>query len=132
MFQLTLEPPSLSALNMIRVFSSPVAAIAHIVKTMLSSAGLYAEIRNEDRTQLAGGIPVDHCLVEVWVQKTDEDTALKLIEEIFGDASSGQLSIVEDDIHLGALSTSHEWTCQRCKSLNPPNFELCWSCNTAR
>lgn len=116
---------------MIRVFSTPVSPIAHIVKGALEAEGIPAEVRNEGQMQLAGGLPVDQCLAEVWVEEHAARRAARVVESLLSTNQDGALSVVVDGPE-GRLSSAPEWSCRDCGEGNPVGFELCWSCQRER
>jgi hypothetical protein len=116
---------------MIRVFSAPIPAQAHIVRGALEAAGIPAEVRGEARTPLAGGLPVDACFAEVWVGDDAAAAALELIAELAPGQSSGALSLADAPTG-GELSPAGEWRCARCGETSPATFETCWQCQTPR
>lgn len=116
---------------MIRVFSAPVAAQAHIVRGALEVQGIGAEVRGEARAPLAGGLPVDQCFAEVWVLEPDAAAAMRVVATFAPAGGTGELSIAEG-LCGGELSEAPEWTCGQCGESSPPNFERCWSCGQDR
>lgn len=115
---------------MIRVYSSPLVPQAHIVRGALEVEGVRAEVRGEARTPLAGALPLEATLAEVWVEEADLPVARTVIDRLLPRGrNDGWLSLVPEtggDLGLTA------WRCPRCSEENPAEFELCWSCETDR
>lgn len=115
----------------VRIYSAPVPAQAHILRGALEAAGIPAEVRGDQRTTLAGGLPVDACFAEVWVHARDLDASERILQEMLPTGGpSGALSIADAAPEGGELGLSAEWRCAGCGEDNPPSFELCWSCQT--
>lgn len=117
--------------RMVRVFSAPILAQAHIVRGALEAAGIGAEVRGAERTSLAGGLPIDACFAEVWVAEPEAPDAIEVVETLAPGRGSGALSLVEE-LSGGELSLSRDWRCARCGETSPSTFEVCWSCQAAR
>ena len=113
---------------MIRVFSAPVAVQAHIVRGALEAEGISAEVRGEERTSLAGGLPLDACYAEVWVPDRLAGAASEVVARLTSSHHVGGLSLVTDETSGGGeLSLCGDWLCA-CGESNPRSFELCWAC----
>jgi Putative prokaryotic signal transducing protein len=81
---------------------------------LLAARGVRARIFNANASSLAGELPIEASLPQVWVEKPDDaPRARALIEEFVRSTSSGP-SII----------------CPKCGEENPPSFDLCWSCGT--
>ncbi|MEO1227353.1 MAG: DUF2007 domain-containing protein [Myxococcota bacterium] len=111
---------------MIRIYSSPTVALAHIVRDVLLGDGISAEVRNEHAISLAGGIPLDQCLAEVWVMPEQAERAAAVVERMMPSHGRGALSLARDG-RGGELSEARPWRCA-CGEESPAHFELCWSC----
>lgn len=92
-----------------RVHASLTPFWAHFFRSILGAEGIDAEIRQEEMVGLAGALPVDICLVEVWVKQADEARARTLLE--------------------GQPNGTLEQRCKDCGETNPPGFEICWKCD---
>lgn len=133
---------------MIRVFSAPIPATAHIVRGALEAEGIAAEVR----ALLGGGVPIDTSFAEVWVPDGEVGRALRVVERLVSRSREGGLSLVPEANVGGevsavegptvvtggpdALEPEREgrapWRCPRCKEECPPTFELCWACGADR
>ncbi len=82
---------------------------AHFMRSILVAEGIDAVVRQEALAGLGGVLPLDHCLVEVWVPERDAARA----EELLSAQNSG----------------APERQCRECGEANPPGFEICWSCD---
>ena len=59
---------------------------AHFYRTILVAEGIDAVVKREALAGLGGLLPIDHCLVEVWVPVADEaDLVLGVVHEELGD-----------------------------------------------
>jgi hypothetical protein len=71
-------------------------------------------IFNANASSLAGELPIDAALPQVWVENpADADRARALIDEFLRSSSNGPAV-----------------KCPKCGEENPPAFDLCWSCGT--
>lgn len=116
---------------MIRVYSSPTVALAQIIRDALVRVGVAAEVRNENAISLAGGLPLDQCLAEVWVAEADASQAADVVEQMMPSRGRGALSLAGGPSG-GELSAPPDWRCSACGEESPAHFEVCWSCESAR
>lgn len=93
----------------VRVHRSLTPFEAHFMRTILVAEGIDAVVRQEALAGLGGVLPIDHCLVEVWVPVQDQARAEQLL--------SAQ-----------SAAGSPEHQCRECGEANPPGFEICWKC----
>jgi len=79
---------------------------------LLAYHGVRARILNANASSLAGELPIESSLPQVWVDK-DEDAprARALIEA-----------------HVTARPGGPPRNCPACGEENPASFDLCWSC----
>ena len=79
---------------------------------MLADRGVRARIFNANASSLAGELPIEASLPQVWVENpTDAERARGLIDE-----------------YLRSSVTGPAVACPKCGEENPPSFDLCWSC----
>lgn len=117
---------------MIRIFSTPVTAIAHILRDALAVDGIDAKVR-DGNMHLAGGLPLDACLAEVWVRPEDEARAMTTLGRLVPTHAAGGLSLASDGAEGGEVSlVEPEWACPSCGAKVPQDFDVCWSCQTER
>jgi len=98
-----------------KVFSSPELSNAAIVRDLLVSNGISANLLNENAagTMVVGAGIV---LAEVWVNdEKNVSSAQKLIRDYQSDESN-----------------KSDWLCQSCHEENPGSFSICWSCGGER
>lgn len=97
-----------------RVVQAPNLMIATLWSDMLTQAGLPATVQRAFASGIAGEIPPDQALPEVWV---DEDghhaSALQLVRELQ---------------HL----PERRWACPGCGEVVEGPFEQCWACGALR
>lgn len=82
---------------------------AHFYRTILVAEGIDAVVKREALAGLGGVLPLDHCLVEVWVPVADEARAAALLD--------------------ARAPPGAELRCRECGELSPPGFEICWQCD---
>jgi hypothetical protein len=98
-----------------QVYSSQDSTQVGYYKSILDEAGIPSFIRNENSNnpEVSGaGFWPALCVTE----DAYYDEAIRLLK-------SRQVS---------DAARVDEWKCPTCSEINPPNFELCWNCNTLR
>jgi hypothetical protein len=71
-------------------------------------------IFNANAASIAGELPIDASLPQLWVERPiDADRAREMIASYF------QTRVVGPPV-----------PCKRCGEENPASFELCWACGT--
>ncbi len=85
---------------------------AHLLLDFLADHGIRARIFNANASSLAGELPIDAALPQLWVDDAAHaPRARELIEEFTrGSASTVVLK------------------CPACGEDNPASFDLCWAC----
>lgn len=85
---------------------------AHLLVHLLAHHGVRARIFNANASSLAGELPIDASLPQVWVDDpADAQRARALIEE-----------------YLRPKAALPPVKCPACGEENPGSFDLCWSC----
>lgn len=95
-----------------KIYSAATLPDAHLVRALLTHAGIEARVFNENAQGGLGEIPFTHAWPEVWI--VDE-----------GAAARAQELIRQFESQDGS---SPEIKCPRCEEANPGNFQVCWSC----
>ncbi|MFO1328004.1 MAG: DUF2007 domain-containing protein [Rubrivivax sp.] len=96
-----------------RVLQAPNLALATLWADQLRGAGIAASVQRAYSAGIAGQLPPDQCLPEVWV--ADDDTAPAAAELL----RSWQ-----------RLPHRH-WACPGCHEIIDGPFETCWNCGHA-
>ena len=93
-----------------RLLQAPNLALATLWTDQLISAGIDATVQRAYASGIAGEIPPDQALPEVWVVEASEHArALQLLHEL--------------------LHQPHRrWLCKSCGELVEGPFEQCWNC----
>lgn len=86
------------------------------MRNVLEQYGIEAQIRNANLFSVAGELPINECMPEVWVKPLDERRAEQIIRE---------LELAED-------GSEPDWCCPGCGENNAGNFAICWRCQYAR
>jgi len=103
----------LEPLLMKKVLTAPNLALATLWADQLCSAGIGTSVQRAYASGIAGQIPVDQALPEVWVDDAeDRDRALALL-----DAWQRLPHLV--------------WACKSCHEIVEGPFEQCWNCGAA-
>ena len=95
-----------------RLFSSPDAAEAGLLKNILQKAGIRCVENNEE---MATTIPTLPFQAELWVEDENFDDATSLMAEWHNPTATGA-----------------PWVCSRCGEKLEPQFTKCWKCGTRR
>lgn len=97
------------------VFATYTAAEAHLVKGLLESEGITAEVRDEMLAGILGDIPLLQTRPSVWVREDDFARADKIVREF-------QRERVE---------AGEAWRCA-CGETLGAQFTACWRCSRSR
>lgn len=96
-----------------RLTSAPNLALATLWADMLNSAGVATTVERAFASGMAGGVPVDQTLPELWVVDDDRlEAARTLLREL-------------------RHPRSQHWACPGCGEIIEGPFEECWNCGTA-
>lgn len=95
-----------------RVVQAPNLAIATVWCDLLVHAGIDANVQRAYTSSIAGEIPPDQALPEVWVLDDDQlEPARRLLDEL--------------------RRTPHrQWVCRQCHERIDGPFEQCWNCGS--
>ncbi|HEX7888516.1 MAG TPA: DUF2007 domain-containing protein [Ramlibacter sp.] len=95
-----------------RIAKAPNAAIAALWADLLHEAGIHASVQRQFLSSVAGEIPPDQCLPEIWVTHDEQaDAARTLLRQ------------------LQSLP-QRRWVCA-CGEVVEGGFESCWNCGRA-
>lgn len=98
---------------MTRIYSTPNAPVAHLVRHALDADGIDAEVRGENRAAFVGEIPPIEAWVEVWVADADAAEADRIAREFTAEVPEGE-----------------PWACACGESVDAV-FATCWACGAA-
>ncbi len=101
------------------VFEARDSMEAHLVRGLLESHGLGAEVRGETLAGDAGELPFVEVWPTVWIHEDDRDLEARSIIAESGRASSGQ-------------APDAGWSCRKCGERVEPQFTACWACGNDR
>jgi hypothetical protein len=97
-----------------RLQQAPNLALATLWADMLTSAGLPATVQRVYASGIAGELPPDQALPEIWLHNDSEfESARALLHELQ---------------HL----PHRRWACRGCGELVEGPFEQCWNCGRLR
>lgn len=88
---------------------------AQLLADMLRHAGIAARILNANAASVAGELPIEASLPQVWV---DDAAHEQRARELIADYLRRR--------HLGPPRR-----CRKCGEENPSSFEICWACGAA-
>lgn len=94
-----------------KVHAAATLAEAHLLVDLLADRGIRARIFNANAASLAGELPIDAALPQVWV----DDPA----------HAERARAVIDDFARSPAQPTRR---CPGCREDNPGSFDLCWSC----
>ncbi|HXZ47617.1 MAG TPA: DUF2007 domain-containing protein [Usitatibacter sp.] len=84
---------------------------AHLLLDLLAQRGIRARVFNANASSLAGELPIEASLPQVWVDDArDAARARKLIDEYLRSGTGAPVK------------------CPACGEENPSSFDLCWAC----
>jgi len=84
----------------------------HLLRQLLAMHGIKAHIFNEHMQSVAGEVPLDAALPQLWLDdELDRVRALALLRE-----------------HEVSRQRTGSHYCRQCREENPASFELCWHC----
>ena len=95
-----------------RLAQAPNVAIAVLWADTLCQAGIAATVQRQYLSSVAGELPPDQCLPEIWVTRDEDEAAARIL--------LNQLQ------HM----PQRRWTCA-CGELVEGGFESCWNCGRA-
>ncbi|HUP29196.1 MAG TPA: DUF2007 domain-containing protein [Usitatibacter sp.] len=95
-----------------RVYTAANLPEAHLLLDRLAEHGIRARVFNANASSLAGELPIDASLPQLWV---DVDSHAQRAREVI-------------DAYLRAGTGGPPRTCIACGEENPPAFDLCWNC----
>lgn len=94
-----------------RVDSARDVGNATLLKSALEQVDIEAWLRGEHLPSIAGELPLNEAMVEVWVHTADAERARTVLKALHDTKVEGPPLV-----------------CPRCSEESPPNFELCWNC----
>jgi hypothetical protein len=84
---------------------------AHLLVDLLADRGIRARVLNANASSVAGELPIDQAMPQVWVDDAaDAERARAVINE-FSRTPPGPMR-----------------KCPACGEENPGSFDLCWAC----
>jgi rubrerythrin len=96
-----------------RLIQAPNVALATLWTDMLCQAGIDATVQRAYASGIAGEIPPDQALPEVWVLDDDE------------------LEHARTLLHALRHLPHRHWCCRACGEMVEGPFEQCWNCGAA-
>lgn len=96
--------------RMKKLLQAPNLAIATLWADMLVGVGIGATVQRAYASGIAGEIPVDQSLPEVWVQDAE------------------QLGRAKTLLHDWQHAPHRRWACPGCQEIIDGPFEQCWNC----
>ena len=99
--------------TMKRVLKAPNLALATLWADMLSGVDIAATVQRAWTGSIAGELPPDQCLPEVWVQDASRCEEARQL------------------LHRWQHAPHRHWVCSRCQESVDGPFEQCWNCGAA-
>ncbi len=96
-----------------RVHAAANLPIAHLLVDLLARHGIRARVFNANASSIAGELPVDSSLPQVWVDDARDAERARGLIDAFQRAPAGP-----------------SVQCPKCGEENPSSFDLCWACGT--
>ncbi len=95
-----------------RLTQAPNSALAVMWADMLRNEGIDASVQRYYSSGIAGEIPPDQALPEIWVDDAQFERATTLLRDL-------------------RSPTWRHWRCPQCAEVIDGPFEQCWQCGTA-
>lgn len=95
-----------------RVYAAANLPEAHLLVDHLADHGIRTRIFNANASSLAGELPIEASLPQVWVEDPDDAPRARALIDAF----------------FRTVSTGPGVKCLACGEENPASFDLCWSC----
>ena len=95
--------------GMFRLTQAPNLAIATLWVDALQFEGIAASVQRQYLAGIAGDLPPDQCLPEVWIHRSTQEARARTL------------------LHHLQNVPQHRWLCA-CGELVEGGFEQCWSC----
>ncbi len=95
-----------------RVHSAANLPEAHLLVDLLADRGIRARIFNANASSLAGELPIDAALPQLWVDDPAHAERARAVIEEFTRGSASTVIL----------------KCPACGEDNPASFDLCWAC----
>jgi rubrerythrin len=96
-----------------RLIQAPNVALATLWSDLLCQAGIEASVQRAFAGSIAGEIPPDQALPEVWV------------------LDDGELEQARTLLHALSHLPHRHWCCHACGEVVDGPFEQCWNCGAA-
>ncbi len=93
-----------------RLTRAPNLAIATLWADMLGHAGVAATVQRMYASSIAGELPPDQALPEVWITEDDELEKARTL------------------LHALRHPRHRHWVCRSCNEVVDGPFEQCWNC----
>jgi uncharacterized protein YlaI len=96
-----------------RLTTAPNLALATLWADLLSHAGIATTVQRQYASSIAGEVPPDQTLPELWVQDNERvEAARRLLDELRN-------------------PPQRHWACPGCHEVIEGPFEQCWNCGHA-
>ena len=96
-----------------RLTTAPNLALATLWADMLSQTGIAATVQRQYASSIAGEVPPDQTLPEIWI---DDESRLEAARAL---------------LHELRHPRPRRWRCPGCGEQIDGPFEQCWNCGTA-
>jgi hypothetical protein len=97
-----------------RLITAPNLVLATLWSDMLRQAGLDASVQRAYASSLAGELPPDQSLPEIWIGESDDLAQAKAL------------------LHELRNAPSRHWFCPGCREEIQGPFDQCWACGALR
>jgi len=94
-----------------RIHAAANLPIAHLLVDLLAQRGIRARVFNANASSIAGELPIDRSLPQVWVEDARDAERARAVIDAFQRTPTGP-----------------SVACPKCGEENPSSFELCWAC----
>lgn len=109
----------MNAPELVEVYTASGTHEAHLLKLLLSDAGIEARVVGDGLHNAVGELPASAILPRLWVRAADLDAARAVIHDY-----EQRRTEPRQEVEL--------WECELCGEWNEPSFDFCWQCHRDR
>ena len=102
-------------MDFVKIYKAANLSEAHILEGLLQSKCIEVKFLGEGLSIGAGELPMEVLQIDIYVKLRNQENANAVIIEY-------EKNIKKENIK--------SWLCDKCKKINPGNFEICWKCNS--
>ena len=102
-------------MDFVKIYKAANLSEAHMLEGLFKSKCIEAKFLGESLSVGAGELPMEVLQIDIYVKLRNQEKAKAVIIEY-------EKNIKKENIK--------SWLCDKCKNINPGNFEICWKCSS--